>query len=123
MLECVISVQFTKICRNDKSQKTPQKTHVERVQIHDATLQLVTKMEQEIIELKAKITLGENEKLSKEKEADEFFEKKRKKILLVADSHLKKISAPELQLQTGKNISLVKAFCSRKKKFFESIGR
>ena len=71
-------------------------------------------MEQEIIELKAKITLLENEKLSKEKEADEFFEKKRKKILLVGDSHLKKISAPELQLQTGKNISLVKAFCSRK---------
>lgn len=82
MLECVISVQFTKICRNDamtRAKKNPQKTHVEWVQIQDATLQLVTKMEQEIIELKAKITLLENEKLSKEKEADEFFEKKERR--------------------------------------------
>ena len=97
-----------------RAKKNPQKSHVEWVEIHNKTLQLVTKMEQEIVELKAKIALLENEKLSQQKETEDFFEKKNKKILLVGDSHLKKISAPELQLKTGKNISLVKAFCSRK---------
>ena len=48
------------------------------------------------------------------KEAEEFFEKKPKKVLLVGDSHLKMISAQELRMRTGKDISVVKAYCSRK---------
>ena len=97
-----------------RAKKNPQKTHVEWVEIHNKTLELVAQLEMEIKELKAKISLLENEKMEKQKEVDLFFEKKRKKILLIGDSHLKKISGQELKFKTGKDISLVKAYCSRK---------
>ena len=93
--------------------KSKEKPTVEWVAIHNSTLTLLKEVQEENASLKERIAILENEKLEVKEATENFFENKKKKVLVTGDSHLKMISFENLQRHTGHNITKIPSYCSR----------